>query len=62
MIWFGKVLHVVVWLGIIWYCSATKLKHADSIIWQNAGLIIWQKAGAAIWQNADNIKISYCVE
>ena len=58
MIWFFKVLYVIVWFGIIWYGSAAMLKNVDSIIWQNAGVIIWQKAGATIWQNAGNIMIS----
>ena len=61
MIWFDKVLYVIVWFDIIWYGSATMLKNVDSIIWQKAGVIIWQKAGATIWQNAGNIMISYCV-
>ena len=53
MIWFDKVLYVIVWFDIIWYGSATMLKNVDSII--------WQKAGATIWQNAGNIIISYFV-
>ena len=55
MIWFVKVLYVIVWFGKICNDSLTLLKNVDSIIGQNAGVIIWQKAGATSWQNASNI-------
>ena len=60
MIWFGKVLYVIAWFGIIWYDSATMLKIVDSIIWQNEGVIICQKAGNTICQIAGDIMTSYC--
>ena len=61
MIWFDKVLYVIVWFDIIWYGSATMFNNEDSIIWQNAVVIIWQKVGATKWQNAGNLIISNCV-
>ena len=61
MIWFVKVLYVIVWFGIMWYDSLTLLKNVDSIIGQNAGVIIWQKAGGTVWQYAGNIMILFCV-
>ena len=58
---FVKRLKVIVWYGIILYCSATILINVDPIVWQNAGVIIWQREDATIWQNAGNIMISDCV-
>ena len=54
---FGIVLYVIVWFGIIWYCSATIFNNEGSIMWHNAGVIIWQKAGATIWQDTGSIMI-----